>query len=720
MKISKIWISDFLEGFDIKPEEVAERLSSTLAEVEAIEQRGEWLDEKVVVAKIVDLLPHPNADKLRLAKVTTGSRVFDIVCGAPNIKPGQIVPLVLVGGQVKTPRGDLMTVGKAKIRGVESEGMMCSQLELGVGEDHTGIWILPQEWEKYLGKPLVMVLPEIKDVVWEIENKALTHRPDCFGQLGMAREVAAAFGLKFKLPQWYQENWRPNKLDEKFDLKVQVNNPNLCSRYSAIVIDEVKITPSPLWLQQRLISVGLRPINNIVDVTNYVMIELGQPMHAFDAQKLTDDRIVVRQAREGEMIKTLDDETRKLSSQDLVIADIKRPIAVAGIIGGANTEVDDQTRTVILESANFNKASIRRSSMRLGVRTEASLRFEKGLDPNLTLPALARAVNLILQFCPEARIVSELVDIYPKPVQSKTIKTTPEFIDRILGAKVKAQKMVAILNHLGLKSELKQGKLIVRAPTFRQDLSIPEDLVEEVGRIYGYDKLPLTLPQKDLTPAPVSEDSLLAKKIKQALVALGFDEIYTYAFVGAELYRKCRLNSENLIPLKNPISPELAFLKDSLVPTLIEKAAFNLPNFDRFALFELARVFLYQKDRKQLPLQPKMLAGAVVEVGRDENELFLITKGYLEELLKRILVPAIGFKPLSSLPYLHPGKTVEIYSGKKRIGAFGIIHPLVADEFSLERAAVAIFELNFEALKKIVKKQVDYSPPIREALVKID
>lgn len=720
MKISRGWISDFLEEFKIKPEEVAERLSSTLAEVEGIERRGEWLDEKVVVGKIVDLVSHPNADKLKLAKVTIGKKTFDIVCGAPNIKSGQIVPLVLTGGRVKSPKGGLMVVGKAKIRGVESEGMMCSRFELGVGEDHSGIWILPEEWEKYLGKPLIEVLPEIKDVIWEIENKALTHRPDCFSQLGMAREVAAAFRLKFKLPQWYRENWQPKNKNSDFPLRVEVVDSQRCPRYSAVVITDVKVAPSPLWFQQRLINVGLRPINNIVDVTNYILMELGQPMHAFDGEKIEGGKIIVRQAKEGETIITLDGETRRLGEEDLIIADKKKPVAVAGIMGGANSEVDEKTKTVILESANFSKGTIRRSSMRLGLRTEASLRFEKGLDPNLTLVALARAVALISQFWPRAKVASSLVDIYPQPVKPKIIKTSPEFINRILGGEIKSSQMVTILNSLQLKTKLDNQQLVVKVPTFRRDLSIPEDLVEEVGRIYGYDRLPLTLPQRDLSPAPVNFELDLARKVKQILVALGFDEIYTYAFVGAELYRKCRLNHQNLIPLKNPISPELTFLKDSLCPTLIEKAALNRPNFDQFALFELAKVFRYQKEKEKLPRQPKMLAGIMVSSQETDNQVYLACKGAVEELLERILLPRVNFQPSRAFSHLHPGKTVKIYSGKKEVGFLGVLHPLVAGEFGLEDSGVALFELNFDLLKGLIKKQIDYSPPIRETLVKID
>lgn len=724
MRISKVWIGDFLEKKGIEGKEVAKRLSSTLAEVEAVEEKGEFIGPKIVIAKITELSPHPNADKLQVAQVLAGKKTYQVVCGATNIKPSQIVPLVLPGGRVKNPEGEVVVVKRARIRGVESEAMMCSQLELEAGEDHSGIWILPKEWEKYLGKPLLEVLPEIKDTIWEIENKALTHRPDCFGQLGMAREIAAALNLKFKPPSWYQgwqqKSWQPKTTHSKIDLTVAVEDSFLCPRYSAIAVDKVKIAPSPPWLQQRLLSAGLRPINNIVDITNYVMMELGQPLHAFDAAKVVGQKIIVRRAKKGEVIKTLDGEERRLSEEDLVIADKKGPIAVAGVMGGLNSEVDEQTTTVILESANFQRAGIRRSAMRLGIRSEASLRFEKGLDPNLTLIGLRRAGELILKLCPTARIVSPLVDFYPKPLLPQTIKTTPGFINQVLGTQIPPKKMLTILTGLGLQASLKQEKLVVKIPTFRQDLSLPEDLAEEVGRIWGYEKLPPALPQKDLTPAPISKDAQLDKKIREILVALGFDEIYTYAFVGERLYRRCRLDPKDLIPLQNPLSPDLAFLKNSAAPSLIEKAALNFPNFENFSLFEITRVFHYQKNKKALPDQPKMIAGLEVVRNQREDSLFLITKGKLEELFRRILVKKLNFKPISRIPYLHPGKSSEILSGSKSLGIFGVIHPLVAAEFSLSKASVCIFEVNFEILKQVVGGQIDYSPPLLQTPIKID
>jgi len=720
MKISKVWISDFLEKFDLKAEEVKEKLSSSLAEVEEIKKRGEWLGEKIVIAKIRKIVPHPHADRLKIAQVTVGKQSYSVVCGANNIREGQIVPLVLPGGKVKSPEGEIVTVKKAKIRGEESEAMMCSQLELGVGEDHTGIWILPSSWEKFLGKPLAEVLPEVKDVVWEIENKALTHRPDCFGQLGMAREVAAAFEKRFVLPEWYQENWRPSGEEGEFSLKIEVKDSQLAPRYSALVIEGVKIAPSPLWLQQRLVNVGLRPINNIVDVTNYVMMELGQPMHAFDGRKLEEGKIVVRRAQKGEKLVTLDGEERTLSEEDLVIADGKKAVALAGIMGGENSEVGDDTTVVVLEAATFDKATIRRSSMRLGVRTEASLRFEKGLDTNLTIPAIKRAAELILELCPQAKITSPLLDFYPQPRKEKQVVTTAAFVNKILGGKVPEKEMVAILNRLGLKTEKKKEKLVVTVPTFRRDIEIPEDLVEEVGRIYGYDKLPLVLPRKAISPAPVSPQWRLEKKVKEKLSALGFDEIYTYAFVGKELYQRCRLSPAELIPLQNPISPQLAFLKNSLLPSLIEKAALNAANFEKFSLFEVGRVFLYPEEKTKLPLQPKRIGGAEVDDSQQEEELFLQTKGKLEELFRRLLVKEINFHlPLTLPPFLHPGMATEIFSGKEKLGIFGVLHPLVKKEFSLS-GAVTVFELEFSVLAKRREKRIHYTPPVKGALVKID
>ncbi len=719
MKVSRLWTSDLLTNFRAGDQEVADRLSQTLAEVEKVTRRNDWLGDKVVIGRIEAIESHPQADRLQLAQVSTGRQTWSIVCGATNIRPGQIVPLALVGSRVLTPEGKVTTIQAAKIRGVVSQGMMCSQRELGAGDDHQGIWILPSDWEKYLGRPLRQVLPELQDTVWEIDNKALTHRPDCFGQLGMAREIAAATRAAFHRPDWYQEDWQPKEVKKEIALAAEVQDPDRCPRYSALAISGVKIGPSPLWLQQRLLSVGARPINNIVDVTNYLMLELGQPLHAFSAQKLAGTTIIVRRARAGEKFVSLDGQQHRLGPADLVIADNKKAVALAGIIGGANSEIDEKTETVILEAANFSKAGIRRSAMRLGIRTEASLRFEKNLDPNLTRPALARAVELIQKVSPGAYVASELVDVYPRPVKPKTIRLQPDFVNRILGAKITPAQMKTILNSLELKTEARGKTFLVHIPTFRRDLQIAEDLVEEVGRIYGYDRLPLVLPRRDLTPAPVNRDLAFSQKTKQLLLSLGFDEIYTYAFVGEDLMKQCRRSVENLIPLQNPLSPELAYLQDSLRPGLLMKAALNRPHFANFALFELARVFRSGPDRRKLPQQPKMVAGLVVSE-KDGAEAYRDLKGRLEVLLARLLIPAVTFQPLKDAPDLHPGQQVAIFSSREQLGVVGSLHPLVAANFGLEKAGVAIFEMEMAKLQRQAQEKITYRPPLKASLVKID
>ncbi len=718
MKISCAWVKDFLPKAKLEPAAVAERLSLTLAEVEAIHHRGQWLDNKVVVAKIIAVSAHPHADHLQIARVTTGKGERNIVCGAANIRPGQIVPLVLPGGRVQTPAGEITEISSSRIRGEESAGMLASPLELGHGEDHQGILILPREWEKHLGRPLLELWPDLQDSILEIENKALTHRPDGFGQLGLAREIAAAMDFAFRLPRWWRPNWKPAGKSYPEDLKIKVMAPQLCPRYSVLRIEGVKIQPSPLWLQQRLLNVGVRPINNIVDVTNYVMMELGQPMHAFDAEKIAGRELVVRRSKPGEKLKTLDGQERKLQDA-LVIASRRGPLAIAGIMGGEESEISDRTTTIILEAATFNKVTIRRSARRLGLRSEASLRFEKGLDPNLTPIALARAVDLIRQLLPQAKISSSLLDVYPHPVKQWAIKTTPQFINKILGGQIPARQMEKILRSLGLKVKMGKEALSVTVPTFRPDLQAPEDLAEEIGRLYGYQRLPARLPQRPISPAPFSHYQRKRRQAKEILAGLGLDEVYSYAFVGQELYRRCRLDGRRLIPLSNPLSPELAFLADSLLPRLIEKAVLNQPNFESFGLFELASVFQYRRQKKSLPRQPHSLAAVLLPAGNDDKEAFLEMKGKLETLLRRLRLPELHFEPEKAEGCWQPAKKAGVYSHQKRLGELGLLHPLAAVDFELKRP-LAMFELDFDLTIAQAEPQARYRLPFTKALVKQD
>jgi len=718
MKISRSWVGDFLPPGQLGPAMVAEKLSAALAEVEKSQERGGWINKKVVVAKILALRPHPRADHLQIATVSAGGRKRDVVCGAANIKPGQIVPLVLPGGRVQTPEGKVKVISNSSIRGIESAGMLASALELGHGDDHHGIWILPKEWQKYLGKSLISLVPDLHDVIWEIENKALTHRPDCFGQLGIAREIAAAANLDFQLPRWWQSGGKSLGQFRGRELRVRIEEARLCSRYSALVVDNIAVGPAPLWLQQRLINVGLRPVNNVVDVTNYVMMELGQPLHAFDARKIGGQEITVRRAKPEERLLTLDGQERRLHGA-LIIAGAAGPLAVAGIMGGKESEISQSTTAVVLEAANFDKAAIRRGARRLGLQSEASLRFEKGLDPNLTPIGLARAIELIKQIMPAAKVVSPFIDVYPQPEKQKKIIADPGFINKILGGEISGKTMADIFRRLGLEAQLKKGKFTVVVPTFRRDLQTPEDLSEEVGRIYGYDRLPAKLPLRPISPVFLDSFQKRARRAKMAMAGLGFDEVYSYAFVGQDLYQRCRLPFNRLIPLRNPLSPQLAFLKDSLLPHLLEKAALNRPNFDNFGLFELAHVFHYAKARKTLPFQPHFLAAVLFAADKSAGELFLAMKGKLQALLGRLLVAGVHFEPEKAVGCWQPVKKAAVFSGAVKLGQLGLLHPALADEFNLA-APLAMFELDFDLLAEKSRRQINYRRPLNETLIKKD
>ncbi len=720
MKISQTWISDFLPGQLPPAEQLAEKLSASLAEVSNWQERNAWLNEKIIVAKIISLRPHPQADHLQIAQLSNGQRHWQVISAATNIRRGQIVPLALPGATVQTPKGDLKTITAREFRGQISAGMMTSAQEVGAGSDQQGIWILPSDWEKHLGQPLIKILPALKDVVWEIENKALTHRPDCFGQLGLAREIAASLKITMKVPPYFQNHWQPHPKKPWLPLQIQVKAGDLCPRYAVLALRNIKVTASPLWLQQRLLSVGLRPINNIVDATNYVMMELGQPMHAFDAQKLTDKTIVVRRAREGEIFVGLNQRRYQLSHDDLVIANHGQPIALAGIFGGENSEIDEKSQEIILEAANFQKATIRRSARRHGLRTDASLRFEKGLDPNLAIPALKLTLALIRLTSP-ATIASPLIDHYPQPVKSKTINLHPQFVNQILGGKIRATTMAAIFKRLDLGVKKKRGlgwQLTI--PTFRPDLKNPIDLVEEVGRFYGYHRLPLQLPQRPLRPTPLNRAWQNDQQARQLLASLGFDEIYNYSFVGQQLLTAARLKPKIAIPLRNPLSPALAYLAPSLVPSLLATAKLNLANFNQVRLFSVAHVFRYQANQQQMPAQPKMIVALLSRRQVKTETIFRQIKGHLEIFWQRLQLPPFQLKSGTLPAYFHPGQSGQIFLGRQLIGYLGLLHPLVAKNFNFGQNKIALFELNFDQLSPFIGQGDKYHPPYLGAVLKID
>jgi len=718
MQISYNWLKQYLpEDFDLSDEELQNKITGSLAEVEGYVKIGKDL-KNIVVGEIKQIQPHPKADKLQVATVEVGEkRKRTIVCAAKNIFEGAKVPVALPGGVVLNPKeklGEQTTydIKDAELKGVKSSGMLCSQKELGISDDHEGIWILPDEIKA--GEDFVET---ISDTVLEIENKSLTHRSDCFSHLGIAREISAILRTSFDYKEVEESLMPTNTLP----FVVKVEDDNLCKRYTAVALQGVKVKESPLWLQLRLLSIGIRPINNIVDATNYVMYDLGQPLHAFDYNKLSSPRVIVRTAKKREKIVTLDGEERKLGSENLLICDPNKAIGIAGVMGGANSEIDDKTKDIIIESANFEMYNNRRTARELGLRTDAATRFEKGLDPELTLSALKKAVQLIIEIA-GGEVASEVADVYPEPVTERSLEFETTDVPRLLGIDISKEQIMDILRALELdvqSPEASNTNIQVTAPTFRRDLNIKEDLIEEIARIYGYDKFEPTLPVRDLKVARVNPELEFERKVKLLMTTLGFDEIYTYAFTGEEYYKNTLLDIKDCIRLKNPISPELGYMRSSLIPNLLEKVYLNQENFETLEIFEIARIFRKTKNEEGIPDQPKNLAG-IISNDLPDRELFQSLKGKLETLFPKVNIRNAKFVKTADKKYLHSAQQAKVLIEDIPVGYIGIIHPKVTNNWDLKKNT-ALFILDLERLfekKKAKKKyrQISKYPNVKRDL----
>lgn len=717
MLISKNWLLQYLpEGISLSDEELARRTTFALAEVEGFKRIGAKL-RNIVVGEIKQIKKHPHSSKLKVVIVEiNSSRKRHIVCAAANIFEGARVPVAQPGGLVLNPKQDLgeqepIGIKEAVVYKVKSQGMLCSQKELGVGEDHAGIWILPSDAE--VGEDFVK---KLRDTVFEIENKSLTHRPDCFCHVGIAREISAIINTPFD----YKESGETLIPTKTLPLVVKVEDKKLCKRYTAIAIQGVKVKESPLWLQIRLLAAGIRPINNIVDATNYIMLDLGQPLHAFDYNKLKAPRIIVRTAKVGEKITTLDDEERELGNTHLLICDPEGPIGIAGIMGGKHSEIDEETRDIVLESANFEMYNIRRTSNELRLRSEASTRFEKGLDPTLTLPALKKAVQIITEIA-GGEVASQLFDFYPEVEKEKEIEFEITDTPRLLGIELSKEEIIAILKSLQLdviSREASATKIQIKAPTFRKDLNIREDILEEIARIYGYDKFKPTLPQRDLKGAKSNDKRDLEKKIKLNLSALGFDEIYSYAFTGEEQYKNTLLDIKECLKLKNPISPDLSHMRTSLVPSLLEKVALNLPSFEEIHIYEISRVYFREKNEEGLPKQPKLITGLICK-DKPETNLFFDIKGEIEALLDTLNIENVKFEKTRDIKYLDPKQQAKLRVGNTDIGHLGSIHHMARNNWGI-KPSIALFVLDLEKLLELTKPQKDYKEITKYPMVKRD
>ena len=721
------WLKDYID-LDVTTEEFCDRMIMSGSNLETCEHFCEEM-ENVVVGKIEKIEKHPDADKLVVCMLNVGKEEpVQIVTGAPNVFEGALVPVALhksripgpLHGQPKQEGGVKIT--KGKLRGVESFGMLCSAEELGF-EDKVvpvahkdGIWILEGDYE--LGQDFAEALG-LKQAVVDFE--ITPNRPDCLAMVGMAREASATVKKPFTYPDTdiKDEN---GKGETKDYVSVDIKNPESCKRYVARIVTDVKVEQSPWWLQKRLMYAGMRPINNIVDITNFVMLEYGQPIHAFDINQVKGGRIIVENAAEGEKFVTLDNNERTLTKDMLLIKDEERGIAIAGVMGGLNSEIEEDTTTIIVESANFSGDSVRATSKKLGLRTEASSRFEKGIDPNLCEAAADRVCRLI-ELIGAGKVCRGSVDNYPNPETAKTIDIRVDRINHVLGIDITREDMVSMLESLEIKVEGSGNVMTVTPPTVRQDLLEEEDYIEEVARLYGYDKLPVTLP-KGNCEAGISDERALRDLTRNSLCGMGLNEIQTYSFVSPKGVDNVRIDEDSweraFVKLINPLGEENSVMRTILTPNMMEVLARNYSrNIDKVKAFEIGNTFMANMlNEEELPDEQYSLCIGMY----GKNEDFFSLKGIVEELLKVLGIKGAVFEAESEYGVYHPGRCARIAvpSGRQgaedadilydELGIMGEIHPDVAENYGMDGVRIYCCELMFDAIMRHADTEIVYTP----------
>lgn len=703
MKASVEWLKEYSD-IDVTTKELSDILTMTGSKVEGIEERGNDI-KNVVVGKILTIEKHPDADKLVVTNVDVGEEVLQIVTGANNIKEGDIVPIAKDGSEL--PGG--IHIKNGKLRGVESCGMMCSVGELGLSladypeQIEHGIMILPKEYEEKLGEDIVEVL-QLKEEI--IEFEITPNRPDCLSIEGLGREVAVSLGEEYKEPRKNIDEKKVPLKEEIEGLKVDILAPDLCYRYVARAVKNVKIGPSPEWMRRRLKACGMRAINNIVDITNYVMLEMGQPMHAFDIDSIAGKHIYVRRAEEGEKITTLDEQERNLHSENLVIADKEKAVAIAGVMGGLNSEIEEDTNTVVFESAVFKGSSVRITAKEVGLRTEASSRYEKGLSPENALRAINRAVELVV-LIGAGEEIEGAIDVYPNKQAENRIEFNPERINSLLGISLSKEEMEEIFLNLGIKVE----NDIAIPPYYRMDIEGEADLAEEVLRIYGYDKLGSTLICAETTLGEKNKKQKLEETLRRLLVDRGFSEIYTYGFLNEKELEKSNISEELVkqsILIKNPLSEDYTRMRVSTIPSVLQTVASNYAKKNQnVALFEIGRTYRDEEgsiEKGELPLEETILSLA----GYGENVDFYTLKGVVENVLEAANVKHYELSSNVQNPSYHPGRVAKMMVGNDAIAVLGEIHPVVANNYDIGQK-VYFAEVNVEKLVKYGKTDSKYT-----------
>ncbi|WKA52390.1 phenylalanine--tRNA ligase subunit beta [Planococcus liqunii] len=704
MLVSIKWLKDYIDTQGLAPADLGEKITRSGIEVDAVIDRSHGMTN-VVVGYVESCVKHPEADKLSICQVNVGEETTQIICGAPNIAAGQKVIVARPGASL--PGG--MKIKKAKLRGEESNGMICSLQELGIEGKLVpkvyaeGIYVLPEDAE--VGSDVIANF-DLDDTVLEL---GLTpNRADAMSMLGVAYEVGAILSEDVKLPE---SSYTEAADSAESMLTLNVDAPEANPLYVAKVIRNIEVKESPMWLQQRLMAAGVRPHNNVVDVTNYVLMEYGQPLHAFDYDSLKTGNITVRQAKEGEKITTLDDTERTLSAHNLVITNGEEPVALAGVMGGANSEVSDSTTTIVIESAYFASGSIRQTSKEHGLRSDASSRYEKGVDPNRVIPAAERAASLIAELAGGEVLAGSLVfDQLDR--EEKIVKVSPDFINTRLGMKIPFEDMMEILGRLKFNTDAINGQLVISVPTRRQDIQIEEDVVEEIARLYGYDEIPATLPVTEAAPGGLTPYQEKRRIVRKVLEGAGLLQATTYSLTSEKSATQFALTETETTKLLMPMSEERSTLRQSLLPHLLESVSYNTARrMDSVALYETGAVFLKADD--ELLNEEEHLAIAMTGLwldhswqGEKKEVDFFVLKGIVEGLANRLGLE-LAFER-GQMDDLHPGRTAFIMLNGNRVGVIGQLHP--NEQKARDLKTTVVMELNLSALLDVQPESLVYTP----------
>lgn len=700
MNVPMQWLNDYVE-IDCDIDTFMDGMTMSGSKVEGYEELGKEIS-KVVVGKILKIEKHPDADKLVVTQVDVGEEEpIQIVTGANNISEGDYVPIALVGSTLP----DDIKIKKGKLRGIPSNGMMCSVEELGLMREdfpeapEHGIYIFDKEYE--LGMDVKSIFG-LDDIV--VEYEITSNRPDCFSIVGIGREAAATFGKDFKYPEIKVDEVEGNANDY---IKIEIEDEDLCARFAGRVVKNLKIEPSPWWLKKRLLSCGVRPINNIVDITNFVMMEFGQPMHAYDLDKLEGKKVIARRAKDNEKIMTLDGEERELDSSMLVIADENKPVSLAGIMGGEDTKVTEETKTLLFEAANFEGTNVRFTSKKVGLRSDSSAKFEKYLDPNNIDEAINRACQLI-NMLGAGEVVSGMVDVYKAKRVEKEVAFTAEGINKLLGTDLSEDEMIKIFEKVELKVDKNKGVVIV--PTFRPDVEREADLAEEVARFYGYDNIPVTLATGTPTVGKKSYKQKIEDITRVVMENCGISEAMTYSFESPKVFDKIRLDEDDslrkTVTISNPLGEDFSVMRTTTVNGMLTALSTNYNRRNESAsLYELSYIYLPKDEEiKELPDERMQLT-----IGMYGDIDFYNVKGVVETLLNRLgIYEGYEYDPNVSINYLHPGRQAKITINKKELGIIGEVHPEVADNYNIDtRAYLAVVDMPVLVKKSNLEREYE-------------